>query len=180
MPIRLTRRPCQIERANQDAVVAVMQAQGVSTEASEYQYPPEYQMPAQKRLRGAPEGMAYPDTAQQFAGDQQLLQQAGQAAAGAAPDAGAVAQQPPPQQQQQQQHYYVQPGQQQQQPWYAAYGQAAASTPAIPAPQEPSTAAAAAAATVSAVLGATALGEGEATSTAGSDQQSRKRSAPAS
>jgi hypothetical protein len=63
-----------IERADRDAMVALLKAKGVSLTASGFNYPAEYQMPEPKRLRIEEGGsileqypdLAYPDTDAQY------------------------------------------------------------------------------------------------------------------
>ncbi|KAJ0402192.1 hypothetical protein P43SY_008056 [Pythium insidiosum] len=55
------------QRADRDAIVAMVQARGVSTEDAAFNYPEQYPMPAAKRQRIEGDTVAsYPDTDQQF------------------------------------------------------------------------------------------------------------------
>lgn len=58
-----------IKRANQDAIIAKLKAQGVSDTAAGFEYPATYNLPAPKRRRigNVDEESAYPDTDSQYA-----------------------------------------------------------------------------------------------------------------
>ena len=66
-----------IERADKDAVVSLLQSQGVSLAPAAFEYPPEYALPAPKRLRAEEGGdvvseeypeLSYPNTDAQYSG----------------------------------------------------------------------------------------------------------------
>ncbi|TMW63767.1 hypothetical protein Poli38472_002708 [Pythium oligandrum] len=58
------------QRADRDAIIAMVKARGVSTEDAAFNYPEQYQMPAAKRQRIEGETVAsYPDTDTQFQSD---------------------------------------------------------------------------------------------------------------
>lgn len=84
------------DRADHDAIVAMVQAKGLSTEPAAFNYPDQYQMPTTKRQRIEGDTIAsYPDTDTQFAIEQQQKQEQEAAAYAqlsyAEPSAGDVA-----------------------------------------------------------------------------------------
>uniref|UniRef100_K3X6J4 Pre-mRNA-splicing factor cwc2 n=1 Tax=Globisporangium ultimum (strain ATCC 200006 / CBS 805.95 / DAOM BR144) TaxID=431595 RepID=K3X6J4_GLOUD len=59
------------ERSDHDAIVAMVQSKGMSTEAAAFSYPEQYDMPATKRQRIEGDSVAsYPDTNVQYDGEQ--------------------------------------------------------------------------------------------------------------